>query len=598
LDQFADLYLRHARNGYLRWGADGKVRQLEDMHPHLSEEERAPPANRMAGTPVEHLDLATVIRVSQAVSGEIVLEKMIDTLMRTAIAQAGAERSLLALSRGADYIVAAEATTGGDAVTVQLREEVATADVLPESVLHYVTRTQESMILDDAAAEPPFAADPYIRQRRARSILCLPLLNQAKLIGLLYLENNLAPGMFAPRRIAVLKLLASQAAIALENTRLYRELAEREAKIRRLVDSNIIGIFIWDFDGRILDANDAFLRMVNYDREDLISGRIRWAELTPPDWRDRNNARIATHKSAGHFPPYEKEYTRKDGTRVPVLMGGATFEHGGSQGMAYVVDLTERKRAEEALREGERRYREVQMELAHANRLATMGQLTASIAHEVNQPITGVVTNAQAALSFLEATPVNLEEVRQILDDIVKGGRRAGDVIGRIRDLIKKAPPRNDRLDINEVIRGIVELARGETLRSGVSVRTALENYLPRIRGDRVQLQQVLLNLVINAVEAMAGTDQDSRKLLITSGKAESGGVLVAVRDTGSGLPPGAIEHLFEPFHTTKPNGMGMGLSICRSIVEAHGGRLRASANLPCGAVFEFMLPADGVHPS
>ena len=592
-DETASLYMRNARRCYLRWGADGKVRQLDQSYQQLIYEPPVAEPTSVIGASVERLDLATVIKVSQAVSGEIVLEKMIDTLMRTAMAQAGAERSLLILSRGTERLVAAEATTTGDAVTVQLREQVATADALPESVLHYVMRTQESLILDDAGAQPSFAADPYISRHRARSILCLPLLNQAKLIGALYLENNLAPRVFAPARLTVLKLLASQAAISLENTRLYRDLAEREAKIRQLVDSNIIGIFIWDFDGRILDANDAFLRMVNYDREDLVSGRIRWAELTPPEWRDRNEARIATHRTSGHFPPYEKEYTRKDGTRVPVLMGGATFEQGGNQGMAYVLDLTERKRAESEAREGERRYREAQMELAHANRLVTMGQLTASIAHEVNQPITGIVTNAHAALRFLDAQPVDIDEVRMALEDIVKGGNRAGDVIGRIRDLIKKAPPRSDRLDINEAIREIIELARGEMSSSGVPVETALTDYLPHIRGDRVQLQQVVLNLILNAVEAMAGVTQESRNLLIMTEKAESGGVLVSVRDTGPGLPPTPVERLFEPFHTTKPNGMGMGLSICRSIVEAHGGRMWVSANAPRGAVFQFRLPAD-----
>jgi PAS domain S-box-containing protein len=597
LDQFADLYLRHAQNGYLRWGADGKVRQLDEVHGQSGEQDRAAAPMSTIGARVEHLDLATVIKVSQAVSSEIVLEKLIDTILGTAMAHAGAERALLILMRGTTPRLAAEATTSGEAVTVHLRDEIATPEALPESVLHYVLRTQESVILDDAAEKSPFAADSYVQQHAARSILCLPLLNQAKLIGVLYLENSLASHVFSPARITVLKLLASQAAISLENSRLYGDLQEREAKIRRLVDANIIGIFIWDFDGRILDANDAFLRMVNYDREDLVSGRIRWAELTPPDWRDRNNARIATQKSSGHFPPYEKEYTRKDGTRVPVLMGGATFEEGGSQGMAYVLDLTERKRAEEALREGERRYREVQMELAHANRLATMGHLTASIAHEVNQPITGVVTNAQAALRFLDARPVDLDEVRQILDDIVKSGNRAGDVIGRIRDLIKKAPPRDDRLDINEAIREIVELARGETVRSSVSVKTALARDLPRIRGDRVQLQQVMLNLILNAVEAMAGSSEEQRSLVVTTGNAESGTVRVAVRDSGPGLAAG-IEHLFEPFHTTKPNGMGLGLAICRSIVEAHGGRLWASENVPRGAVFEFTLPAEGDHAS
>ena len=159
---------------------------------------------------------------------------------------------------------------------------------LPESILHYVLRTREAVILDDAAAENPFAADPYLRQHQARSILCLPLINQSKLIGVLYLENNLAPHVFTPARLAVLKLLASQAAISLENARLYRDVVEREAKIRRLVDANIIGIFIWEFEGQIIEANDAFLRMVGHDREDLVAGRLRWTDLTPPEWRERH----------------------------------------------------------------------------------------------------------------------------------------------------------------------------------------------------------------------------------------------------------------------------------------------------------------------
>ena len=232
-------------------------------------------------------------------------------------------------------------------------------------------------------------------------ILCLPLLNQGKLIGVLYLENNLTSRVFAPARIAVLKLLASQAAVSLENTRLYRDLAEREAKIRRLVDANIIGIFIRDLEGRILEANDAFLHMIGYDREDLVAGRIRWTDLTPPEWRDRNAQAVAEVKMTGRVQPFEKEYFRKDGSRVPVLIGVASFEEGGNEGVAFVLDLTERKRAEAEARESERRYREMQMELAHTNRVATIGQLTASIAHEINQPITATVTSAQAALRWL-----------------------------------------------------------------------------------------------------------------------------------------------------------------------------------------------------
>jgi PAS domain S-box-containing protein len=585
-EEIAHLYMRSSRHCYLRWGADGKVWQLDELYPYLLEDEPVPGPTKTIGAPVEHLDLATVIKVSQAVSGEIVLEKLLDTLMRTAMAQAGAGRVLLILARGAAQQIAAEATTRGDTVTVQLRDEAVAETVLPESVLYYVLRTRESVILDDAAAQSPFAADPYIRQCHARSVLCLPLLNQAKLIGVLYLENNLAPRVFAPARLAVLKLLASQAAISLENTRLYRDLAEREAKVRRLVEANIIGIFIFDLESRILEANDAFVQMVGYDRDDLVAGRVRWTDLTPPEWRDRHARAAAELKGTGTVQPYEREYLRKDGSRVPALIGSAAFDEQRDQGVAFVLDLTERKRAEESLHK-------MQMELAHANRVATVGQLTASIAHEVKQPLAATVANAQAALRWLGRRPPDLEEVRQALGRIAEVGHRAGDVVDRIRALIQKAPPRKDRTDLNAAIREVIEFTRGEAVKNGISVRAQLAEGLPLIHGDRVQLQQVVLNLIINAVEAMSGVSERVRDLLISTGKAESGGVLVAVMDSGPGLASASLERLFDAFYTTKPGGLGMGLSICRSIIDAHGGRLWASANEPRGTVFQFTLAAD-----
>jgi PAS domain S-box-containing protein len=586
-EEFAQVYLRNARDGYVRWGADGKVRQLDEMYPHLREQEPVTAPTGTIAVPVEHLDLATVIKVSQAISGEIVLEALIDTLLRTAIAQAGADRGLLILQRGAEPRIVAEATTGGDAITVKLREQPVIAAVLPESVLHYVLRTHESVILDDATAQSPFAADPYIRQRQARSILCLPLLNQAKLIGVLYLENNLAPRVFAPARLAVLKLLASQAAISLENTRLYRDLAEREAKVRRLVEANIIGIFIWDLEGRIIEANDAFLRMVGYDRDELIGGRVRWTDLTPPEWRDRHARAMAELKKTGTIQPYEREHFRKDGSRVPALIGSAAFDEQRDQGVAFVLDLSERKRAEESLHK-------MEMELAHANRVATMGQLTASIAHEIRQPLAATVLDARAALRWLGKRPPDLEEVRQALGRIAEIGHRAGDVVGQIRALVQKAPPQKNPLDLNAAIREVIELTRGEAVKNGVSVRAQLADGLPLIHGDRVQLQQVVLNLIINAIEAMSGLSEGARDLLVSTGKFDSSDVFVAVTDSGLGLDSASLEQLFDAFYTTKPGGLGMGLSICRSIIDAHGGRLWASANVPQGAIFQFVVPA---HP-
>ena len=811
--------------------------------------------------------------------------------------------------------------------------------------------------------------------------LATPLLRDGAPIGtILVRRTEVRP--FSDKQIALLETFADQAAIAIENVRLFeaekqrtlalahanRDLAEREAKIRRLVDSNIIGIFIWDFDGHILEANDAFLRMVNYDREDLVAGRIYWTELTPPDWRDRNNLRIKTQKSSGHFPPFEKEYTRKDGTRVPVLMGGAIFEEGGNQGMAYVLDLTERKRAEEALRESEYKLRQiietvpsllwsagpdgqptyanqrildytgvsledfknrswerflhpddlpetveafhraiktgrsyeavhrlrrsdseyrwhhargeplrdregrivqwygmsvdvdegkkavdllrrgeaylteaqrlshtgtwvlnpttmqylywsdesyriwafdplqgfpsrdalwqrihpddrdrvwekiqealrqkkdysgefrivlpngtvkylaatshhlfstngeivevigtnvdvterkraeealresegkfrdyaetasdwfweigpdykftlltenafgsnaaarigtacwdhaldletepekwrlvratldsrkpfrdfvyrgldgngspmyvkasgkpvfdtggefrgyrgtgtdataiisaqqveeslraVQAELTRVGRVTTLGQLTASIAHEVTQPIGSARNNARAALNFLDRQPPNLDEVKEALECIVADANRAGHIIDRIREQVKKAPPRRERFDLNEAINEVLSLARSAITENEVSVRTRFAEGPLAIFGDRVQLQQVVLNLVLNAVEAIASVEARTRLLLISTEQNRADEVLVAIRDSGPGIEPDHLERVFEAFYTTKSNGVGMGLSICRSIISAQGGRLWAETKRPHGAVFLFTLPS------
>jgi signal transduction histidine kinase len=254
---------------------------------------------------------------------------------------------------------------------------------------------------------------------------------------------------------------------------------------------------------------------------------------------------------------------------------------------SQIGQFIERKRAEEA-------FREVQLELAHANRVATLGQLSASITHEVNQPITAAVTYASAARRFLSAQPPNLHEVDDALSLVVREGNRAGEVVGRIRALIKKAPARKDAVAINDAILEVIALTRTEAANNSVSVRTQLAEGLPRIQGDRVQLQQVLLNLIINAIEAMRDVGEEERELLISS-RSEPDGVSVEVRDSGPGFAPAALERVFEAFYTTKPGGLGLGLSICRSIIEAHDGRLWASANVPRGAIFGFIAPA---HPA
>jgi len=244
---------------------------------------------------------------------------------------------------------------------------------------------------------------------------------------------------------------------------------------------------------------------------------------------------------------------------------------------------TQLMRASEALREA-------QADLAHINRVTAMGQLAASITHEVNQPLAAIVNNADACLNWLAAN--NLEEGRESAALVVKDGLRASEIIDRIRALIKKAPPRKDPLGINEAIVEVIGLTHSEAVKNGVSVRTHLAEGLPLIRGDRVQLQQVILNLILNAVQAMSGVSERSRELVISTGQDASGAVLVTVQDSGPGLNPESVDSVFDAFYTTKPQGLGMGLSICRSVVDAHGGRIWASRTAGPGATIQFTLPS------
>ncbi len=362
----------------------------------------------------------------------------------------------------------------------------------------------------------------------------------------------------------------------------YGDLQERESKIRPLVDSNIVGIVIYDLDRHVLEANEAFLDIVGYNRDDVVSGRLSFDRLTPPEWAEDDQRRLAALTSTGTWKPSEKEFFRKDGSRVPVLLGSAIFSERQRQGIGFVVDLTQQKRAE--------------AELAHANRVATMGQLAASIAHEVSQPIAALLTNAATAARWLDRQPPNLEKSRPLIDRIVNDGKRAADIVSRIRDFSKKEPARKTGLDVNSAILEIIALTHVEMSKRDVLLKMQLSEGLPHILADRVQLQQVILNLILNAAEAMGEVADGPREVWINTA-ADKDGVLVAVRDFGPGLPQANPERVFEAFYTTKANGLGMGLSICRSIVEAHGGRLWATPNEPRGAVFRMLLPAREKSP-
>ena len=585
-DQFADVYLRNARYCYLRWGADAKVRQLEEMYPQLRDQARAPAPSGAIGASVQDLDLGTVVKVSQAVSREIVLEKMLDELMRTAIAQAGATRGLLILAYKGELRIAAQATTFGDTVRVELPDVPVPVAVLPETILQYVLRTRETVKLDDAATEAPFAGDPYIRRTLARSILCLPLMNQAKLIGVLYLENNLARRVFALARVAVLEVLASQAAISIENAALYTDLQLQVGVLQQLPVS------AWTLkpDGTPDFVNQVWLEFAGQTLEFARSNPEAWMTAVHPEDREMAASSFWRGVRSGQGFSFETRSLRaRDKTYRWHLQQAVVLRDAEGKVIKFVgttTDIDDQKRTEEALRQA-------QGDLARINRVTTMGELAASLAHEISQPITGAMTNAEVSLRKLEKDNLDLDAARVAVARIVRDARRATDIIGRIRSQFEKRAPNQETLNVNEIFPEIIALLRAEASQYDISVRTELAGDLPRVLGDRVQLQQVAMNLIINGIDAMKQVD-GPREMRIRSQAAESGQILISVSDTGVGFSPQMAEKIFAPFYTTKPHGTGMGLRISRSIIESHNGRLWAVANPGRGATFNLVLPAAG----
>jgi len=492
-----------------------------------------------------------------------------------------------------------------------------------------------------------------------------------------------------------------------------RELAKGlEAKVRRLVEANVVGIVMWNLEGAITGANDAFLRMVQYDREDLASGRVRWTDLTPAEWRPHDEHAIADLRATGIFHPFEKEYLRKDGSRVPVLLGGALLEESGNEGVAFVLDLSEQKRAERALRrsetflaEGQRlsqtgsfswrvatdeitwseqlyriydveigvpvtlelirsrvhpedvsliekmkmvdqardggsnfewQYRlmmpdhsikymhavahatrdedgqleyiaavqdvtarqlsedaldKARAQLTHVSRVTTLGVLTASIAHELNQPLSGIITNANTCLRMLGADPPDVTGARETARRTIRDGDRASEVIARLRAMFTKKESMIEAFDLNEATREVIALSSSDLHRKRVVLRQELTENLPPVDGDRVQLQQVILNLLLNAADAMTDIDDRPRDLVVSTTRDEVDRIRVAIRDAGVGFDPETADRLFEAFYTTKTSGMGIGLSVSRSIIERHHGRMWGARNDGPGATFSFSIP-------
>jgi PAS domain S-box-containing protein len=336
-------------------------------------------------------------------------------------------------------------------------------------------------------------------------------------------------------------------------------------------------------DARFLFVNDAFCKSLGYTREELLQMTVHDVDpnFSKEIWADHYDNLKAQKSMAA-----ESIHRRKDGHEFPVELSLNFLEYNGQDySFAFGRDITERKRAEKEMRR-------LQTELEHAARAMTMGALASSIAHEVNQPLAGIVTNGSACLRWLAKDPPNLEEARNAVNRIIRDGNRADEVITRTRALLKKTPTQRSALDINEIVQETITLVQSEVQKNQIRLQTNLSVALPKVTGDKIQLQQVLLNLLVNGVEAIKiATDVGAAQLSVETREYEENNILVAVKDSGVGLDPGSLDKIFEAFYTTKEEGMGMGLSISRSIIEAHGGRLRAIPNDRKGMTFQFTLP-------
>ena len=613
IETIAQAYLRNARYCYLCWGALGKVRQLEQLHLHLREKPTTTPPIATFGAPAEQLDVEAVVKASQAVSGEIELDKLIETLLRIAIEHAGAERGLLILFRGDEPRIEAEATTGRDRVEVTLRQAAVTPSELPESVLHHVIRTRESLILDDVAASTLFSADAYVQRRRPRSVLCLPLVRQVKLVGALYLENNLASCAFTAGRVAVLELLASQAAISLQNATLYSELQQENTDRKRAQEAlrrseaylaeaqrlSHTGSFAYNpGSGKSLSWSEELFRICGLDPQHGIPDPDEARRLVHPDDLDRvSEIALQWFREKAHFSQ-DFRLRLHDGTVKhlhviwhPVLdEDGEIIEYVGT-----VADVTQRKRAEV---ERER----LEQQLRQATKMEAVGRLAGGIAHDFNNVLAGIFAYGEM---LVEETPSG-SPLKRYAQNVLAAATRGRELVEQILAYSRSQRGKRAPVDIANVVAETLELLRG-SLPPAIRLEASAPELPLIVIGDATRLHEVVINLCSNAIQAMSGsgtlrvaletTDVATDRALSHGTLAPGRYVRLTVEDSGSGMDEAIRLRIFEPFFTTKEigQGTGLGLSLVYAIVTDSGGAIDVKSAPQQGSTFTIYLPHSEV---
>jgi predicted ATPase/signal transduction histidine kinase len=600
VDSIARAYLRDSRQCYLRWGGFGKVRQLERLHPWLADDGAPSVLGAMIDAPTSQLDLGTVLKASQAVSGEIELSKLIETLMRIALEHAGAGWGLLILLRGRELRIEAEAATSGGIVNVTLRQSAVTPSELPESVLLTAIRTRESVLLDDATASKFFSHDSYVHQRRPRSILCLPLVKQSKLVGALYLENNLTSHAFTPGRIAVLELLASQAAISLENAVLYSNLRQAEEELRRseayLSEAQRLshtGSFGWRVSSGEIYWSDETFRIFEFDRtttptvELIVDQRVHPEDIAT--WRQV--AERAMHEGQDFSHEYRLQMPDGRIKHLHVVARALRAERGGVEFAGAVEDVTAEKVAQSERERLEQRLRQ-------AAKMESVGRLAAGIAHDFNNVLAGVLAYGEM---LFEETPEH-SPLKRYAQNVLAAAARGRALVDQILDYSRSQRSRRTHIDIGPVVAETLELLRG-SLPAAIALEARVPQFPLVAICDTTQLHQVLMNLCSNAMHAMSGggtlrvaleTVEVPVERALFNGTLRPGNyVRLTVEDSGSGMDAETLSRIFEPFFTTKEigRGTGLGLSLVYAIVTDGGGAIDVRSFPGQGSTFSIYLP-------
>lgn len=597
----AAAYIQQAIFCYQQWAAQSKVRQLEKFCIDSGIAELpASSAPLSISESASGRYLSNLLRASRAITEQVEYPKLLQVLLTIIVEQAGAQRVLLLKLKGDSLIVEARAQTTTAGVIIETLHNEANWDDLPKSLINTAIRTQKLLHVKAGQQSTPYDLDPYFQRFSGITALCLPMIRQGKLIAMFYIELRAKDGQLNEEYLNVLKFLAAHAAVSIETTRLYTSVEEvnqqrlQLERALRVADTSLAlgeqisrtGSWRWELNKNTLICSEEFCRIFGLDPQRRTILFADFAACIHPD--DKKSVLEKINRSVQMETAIKVEYriVKADGS-ILYLTGQGSPVFGTDKLIDYVgtvIDVTARRASEDALRAA-------QDDLARVSRITTIGQLTSSIAHEINQPLMSIVANAGAGLRWLHRNTPDLQQVSASLQAIATEGQRAGQIVQSLRALTKNTKAVLTVLDIHDVLNHILAIARSEIERRHVSLVLHLDAQWSDILGDMVQLQQVMLNLVMNAIEAMSEVSDRPRVLTISTFTEEDQAIFIWVEDTGPGINNEVKDRLFDAFYTTKKDGMGMGLTICQSIVEMHGGKLSAAARQPVGTVFSFFLP-------